>query len=76
MSFSDFHLVQFQACMTAVGEVKAETDSEVADNSPICGDFFMPAQILSNVYGKQSILTGFADTFTSRKRALEDKQGQ
>ena len=76
MSFSDFNMVQFPPGMTAVGEVKAETDSEVADNALIYGNFFMPAQILSNVNGKQSILTGFADTFTSRKRALEDKQGQ
>jgi hypothetical protein len=69
MSFSDFHLAQFPPGMTAVGEVKAETDPEVADNSPICGNFFMPIQILSNVYGKQSILAVLVNTFTSRKRA-------
>ena len=35
MSFSDFRLAQFPASMTAIGEVKTEAESEVAEDSPI-----------------------------------------
>lgn len=35
MSFSDFRLAQFPASMTAIGEMKAEAESDAVDNAPI-----------------------------------------